>query len=127
MGSGTLVAAYILLPLAGVLWTLCATLVLVAFGTGLNWPSLTSLASQYAEIDVQGAVLGVMQSLSSLGRMLGAAWAGWVFGAFTPATPFFVSAGIMSLAAALAALFMIRAPVPPAEAPEPEPVTGAAV
>lgn len=127
MGSGTLVAAYTLLPLVGVVWTLCGTLVLVAFGTGLNWPSLTSLASQYAEFDAQGAVLGVMQSLSSLGRMLGAAWAGWIFGAFSPAAPFFVSAGIMSLAAALATLFMIKAPDPPAEAPEPEPLTGAPV
>jgi len=126
-GTGTLIAAYSLLPLAQILWLLCGTLILVALGTGLNWPSLTSLASQYAEVDVQGAVLGVMQSLSSLGRMLGAAWAGWVFGAWTPATPFYLNAVVMSLAAALAVLFMIKAPAPSAPVEQPEPVAGAPV
>jgi MFS family permease len=127
IGTSTLIGAYALLPLSHGLWLLCGTLVLLAFGTGLNLPSLSSLASQYAELDVQGAVLGVMQSLSSLGRMLGAAWGGWVFGAWNPATPFFLSAAIMSLAAALAALFMIRAPAPPAERSEREPVASAPV
>lgn len=127
IGTSTLIGAYALLPLADALWLLCGTLVLVAFGTGLNWPSLTSLASQYADIDVQGAVLGVMQSMSSLGRMLGAVWAGWVFGAWQPAAPFLLSAAIMSLAAALAALFMIKAPAPPGERPELEPVATAPV
>ncbi|UCF19415.1 MAG: MFS transporter [Gemmatimonadota bacterium] len=115
-GTTTLIVAYLLLPLAGALVTVCAVLLLVAGGSGLNWPTLSSLASQYAEIDSQGAILGVMQSLSALGRMAGAAWAGWVFGAWMPAAPYLLSAAIMSLAAALAVLFMLRAPPPPAKA-----------
>jgi DHA1 family tetracycline resistance protein-like MFS transporter len=111
-GTSTLVAAYLLLPLSGDLWMLGGTLALVAFGTGLNWPTLNSLASQYAEAEMQGAILGVMQSLSALGRMLGAAWAGWVFGTWRPATPFVLCAVLMSLAATFAVLFMIKAPSP---------------
>jgi MFS family permease len=126
VGTSTLVLAYALLPLADRLWALGGVLLLVAFGTGLNWPTLSSLASQYTESDAQGAVLGVMQSLSALGRMLGAAWAGWVFGAWMPSGPFVLSSGIMGLAALLAILFMIKAPAPTA-AMRAEPVVRAPV
>jgi MFS family permease len=124
-GTAMLVVAYALLPTADTLWLLCVLLIPVAVGTGINWPTVTSLASQYAPIDKQGAVLGVMQSLSALGRMLGAAWAGWVFGNWTPATPFTLSAVLMSLAAAFALVLVIRAPAPPA--PKAEPVAPASV
>ncbi len=119
IGTTILVAAYALLPASDRLWILCVSLVPLALGTGLNWPTLTSLSSQYTGIETQGAVLGVMQSLSALGRMLGAAWGGWVFGAFLPATPFALNAMLMSLAAAFAIVFMIKAPVPKAPSPEP--------
>ncbi len=57
--------------------------------------------------------------------MTGAAWAGWVFGALGPASPFLANAMFMSLAATFAIVFMIRAPAPPA--PRPEPVVRASV
>jgi MFS family permease len=117
-GTSTLVAAYWLLPISGVLWALLGTLALVAFGTGLNWPTLNSLASQYTQHDMQGAILGVMQSLSALGRMLGSIWAGWVFGTWSPTAPFVLCAAIMGLAAAFAVLLMIRAPLPVQGSPE---------
>ncbi|NIR46453.1 MAG: MFS transporter, partial [Gemmatimonadetes bacterium] len=111
-GTTTLIVAYLLLAAAGNLWVLSATLALVAFGTGLNWPTLSSLASQYTDSGMQGAILGVMQSLAALGRTLGAVWAGWAFGTWVPATPFVLCAVIMSLAATVALLFMIKAPAP---------------
>jgi DHA1 family tetracycline resistance protein-like MFS transporter len=117
--SAVLVVAYALLPVAHRLLLLCMLLILVAFGSGVNWPTVTSLASQHAAVDRQGAVLGVMQSLSALGRMLGAVWAGWVFGAWSPATPFTLSALLMGLAVAFAVLFMLKAPAPPAAPAEP--------
>jgi DHA1 family tetracycline resistance protein-like MFS transporter len=118
-GTLTLVAAYALLPLAGGLILLCGVLVPVAVGSGLNWPTATSLASQYTADDRQGAVLGVMQSLSALGRTFGAAWAGWVFGRWTPASPFALNSAIMCLAAAFALVLMIKAPKPSVAKPEP--------
>jgi multidrug resistance protein len=125
IGTTVLILGYALMPLADTLAILCAVLVLIALGSGLNWPTATSLASQHATIDRQGGVLGVMQSLSALGRMLGAAWAGWVFGTWRPATPFTLSAVIMSLAAAFAILFMIKAPAPPATKVDPVTPTSA--
>ncbi len=123
--TAVLVVTYLLLPLSNVLWALGLSLVPLALGTGLNWPTLNSLASQYAEIDVQGAILGTMQSLSALARMVGSVWAGWVFGLWGPAAPFLANALLMSLAAAFAIVFMIRAPAPPP--PRPEPVVRAPV
>ena len=125
IGTTVLILGYALMPLADTLLILCAVLVLIALGSGLNWPTATSLASQHAPTDRQGGVLGVMQSLSALGRMLGAAWAGWVFGTWRPATPFTLSAVIMSLAAVFAILFMIKAPAP--QAPKSDPVTPTSV
>ncbi len=121
--TALLVVTYALLPWSKVLWALGLSLVPLALGTGLSWPTLTGLASQYAEIDVQGAILGAMQSLSALARMLGAVWAGWVFGAWGPSAPFLANALLMSLAATFAIVFMIRAPAPP----RPEPVVPAPV
>ncbi|MGD8867611.1 MAG: MFS transporter [Gemmatimonadales bacterium] len=127
-GTLTLTAAYALLPLAGSLILLCAVLAPLALGSGLNWPAATSLASQYAPVDRQGSVLGVMQSLSALGRTVGAAWSGWVFGRWTPATPFALNAVIMAIAAGFAVVFMIKAPAPPApQAAGAEPVARAPV
>jgi MFS family permease len=117
-GTSTLVAAYLLLPLSGILWILLGTLALVAFGTGLNWPSLSSLASQYTQLDMQGAILGVMQSLSALGRMLGSIWAGWVFGTWSPRAPFVLCAALMGIAAAFAVQLMTRVPLPVQGSPE---------
>ncbi|KPK63170.1 MAG: hypothetical protein AMS21_06870 [Gemmatimonas sp. SG8_38_2] len=125
VGTTVLILGYALMPLADTLAVLCAVLVLIALGSGLNWPTATSLASQHAPIDRQGGVLGVMQSLSALGRMLGATWAGWVFGTWQPATPFTMSAVIMSLAAAFAIVFMIKAPAP--QAAQADPVAPTAV
>ena len=126
-GATLLIAAYAALPLAHSLPLILIVVAPLALGTGINWPTLTSLLSQYSDVDKQGAVLGVMQSLSALARMFGAAWAGWIFGTFTPATPFVLNAWLMSLAAAFAILFMIKAPGRPVARPEPAPAPGARV
>ncbi len=119
VASAVLMVTYALLPLSNVLWALGLSLVPLALGTGLNWPTLTSLASQYAETEAQGAILGAMQSLSALARMMGSVWAGWVFGGWGPDAPYLANALLMSLAAAFAIVFMIRAPMPPRIQPEP--------
>lgn len=82
LGAGVLGAGLLLLGwLEGVL----AAAVLVAVvgaGWGLLAPSLQSLVSRRAGAAEQGGVLGVNQSLSSLGRVIGPVLGGWAFGAF---------------------------------------------
>jgi multidrug resistance protein len=111
--TSLLIFAYAALPLAGTLLLLGLVLIPVSVGSGINWPTLTSLTSQYTDVARQGSVLGVLQSMSALARMLGAAWGGWIFGTFSPAAPFVLNALLMSLAAGLALMFMIRAPARP--------------
>lgn len=53
--------------------------VIMAMGTGLTSPSLMSLLSQSSPPNVQGSVLGVGQSASSLGRVIGPAISGLLF------------------------------------------------
>jgi predicted MFS family arabinose efflux permease len=123
--TATLVVTYAVFPWFDNLWALCLGLIPLALGTGMSTPTLTSLASQYGEIDGQGTILGAIQSLSAAARMMGAAWAGWVFGAWGPASPYLANALFVSLAVTFAIVFMIRAPAPPA--PRPEPVVRASV
>lgn len=108
-----LTLGYGIMPLARGLLMICVALLFIGVGTALDWPSLNGLASKYAGADVQGAILGVLQSLSGLARVGGAVWAGWTFGRWSPAAPFVLSSLLMSLAAVLAVWFMIRTPDPP--------------
>ncbi len=71
--------------------------VFMAMGTGFTNPSLSSLLSQSVERDEQGAALGLGQSLSGLGRVIGPAMSGALF-EFHSGTPFWFGALIMAAA-----------------------------
>jgi DHA1 family tetracycline resistance protein-like MFS transporter len=71
-----------LLPFAHGLGTLIVLMTCMGVGTGLNTPTLTSLVSLAAEGSQQGGVLGVSRSISTLGRIVGPLWGGWMYGAF---------------------------------------------
>lgn len=68
-----------LIPYCWDFWALATDLAVLAFGQGVNTPSVTSLISQYTPPDEQGSMLGVTQSLSSLARVLGPIWGGFMF------------------------------------------------
>jgi len=69
----------------------------IAVGAALNTPALTALVSGCAGDDRQGALLGVHQSATSLGRSIGAALAGWLFGSIGMSAPYVlaVAAGLL--------------------------------
>ncbi len=75
------------------------------FGIGFNNPSLQSLLSRSVGDDVQGATLGVNQSLSSLARTAGPLLAGASFTRFGPESPLLLAAGLLFGAAVLAYWF----------------------
>lgn len=77
------------------LLALCMTL--IAVGIGHANPSLTGTISQLASEQEQGATLGVTQSLSSLGRILGPGLGGWFY-SFFPGAPFLFSTALSVLA-----------------------------
>ncbi len=78
-----------------------------AIGSSITTPSLASLLSLTVGDEEQGGMLGLGQSLSALGRVLGPAAAGWLF-EIGPGLPFQVGGGLMALCAIVA--LGVRAP-----------------
>ena len=75
--------------------------VLIAGGSGLVTPSVSSYISRSAGQDVQGLTLGTMQSLSALARVLGPAVGGILYQAVAPPAPYLAGAVGMLVAAGL--------------------------
>lgn len=87
-----------LLPFVWSVPTLLVALGLLAMGMGFNNPSLSSMVSKLSHQDDQGGTLGLASSLSSLGRVVGPAWGGYLYDAFGMTTPYLSAAGLMFVA-----------------------------
>lgn len=87
VGIGFAAAGYGLLaftpPVAG-LWLATA---LMAIGVALTIPCLTGLLSRMVEPEKQGAIMGLNQSVTGLGRAIGAALGGWLYETIKPHGP----------------------------------------
>jgi MFS transporter, DHA1 family, tetracycline resistance protein len=79
--------------------TMAASLTALVIGVGLATPALNSLIAGQANESDRGAVMGLSQSASALGRVVGPLGAGAIFDAFGTGAPF--------LAAALLILFAL--------------------
>jgi MFS family permease len=98
------------------LWLKVAS-ALVAAGSGILNPSLSSLISQVAGAHEKGSVMGVQQSLGSLARMIAPPLGTWLLQRFGAGVPFYTSGVLMILAFALS----LRIP-PIRREPEPGPL-----
>ncbi len=105
LGSLFLLLSMALMPVTGTVGWIYVACSLLAAGNGFVTPMLLGLASKSTDAASQGAVMGLMQSISSLGRMLGPAVGGFMlsYDALHPdrlfgITPFWFAAGLMLLA-----------------------------
>jgi DHA1 family tetracycline resistance protein-like MFS transporter len=89
------------------MWMLVSAVVM-ALGSGMLNPSITSLLSRSAGKDEQGGILGWNQSIGSLGRVIGPAFAG-VFYEMNMDYPFIIS-GVMIGFAGIVAWWKFVAP-----------------
>jgi DHA1 family tetracycline resistance protein-like MFS transporter len=118
VGSLMLVFSLVALPFAGRqmfgLKGLLVNLFFLAVGNSLIVPSISSLASKSANAGEQGIALGASQSAASLARAVGPVIGGWLlyhFAApqnisdYSVIVTFWVSAGIVFLAALVAVYF----------------------
>ena len=99
-GVVILAASLIALPFIahpGMYWAMFPVGASLAVGSGILQPSIASMLSRSASADDQGSVLGLGQSLSSLGRVAGPSISGLLFQA-GHGVPFGVGAGLMGLA-----------------------------
>lgn len=109
--AGTLLAFLALgsLPYVAGLPLLLVLLAVLALGVGLASPSLSSLTSKLVEADEVGGVMGVYQSLSSLGRIAGPMWGEVVYGSLGFAWPYRTGSLFMLIAGGVAVLILWRA------------------
>lgn len=98
------------MPFAPGMPAYCAVIALLSFGAGINNPSITALISRSSGIDEQGGIMGIAQSLASLGRILGPLWGGYTFGEFGEEWPFLSGAILMSFAFILSLVYRRRHP-----------------
>ncbi len=97
----------ILIPVAGALGSFSGFLlvmVLLATGSGIANPSMSSLLSRATHASKQGHVMGVGQSLGALGRVLGPSMAGVLF-QVSIAVPFCLAGVMILVSAAMATGF----------------------
>ncbi|MEI7811914.1 MAG: MFS transporter [Ignavibacteria bacterium] len=96
-GSFILIFGLGLMPYGGTFTGLAAVMCLLAIGTGLLQPTLLSMVSKYSAQNQQGAILGLNQSLSALGRVLGPLWGGFAFDYLGYQFPFLTGGAFMFL------------------------------
>lgn len=109
-GLVLLLAGLVLVPGATTLVHLVLLITFLAVGSALVTPSLTSLISKSAGHGEQGTVLGVSQSFSSLARVIGPFWGGFILGTAGISWPFYT--GSIMLLAALLLVWKLPAFVP---------------
>lgn len=75
-----------------------AGLVMLSVSAGFAGPSMTSLLSQRSAQSIQGGVLGLNQSMASLGRILGPLMGPYLFEFSGPRVPFYAAAALVGVA-----------------------------
>ncbi len=77
---------------------LYVSLALLAIGSGINTPANQSMLSKLAPSENSGAILGIGQSLSTLGRIFGPLIGGYAFDHVSIQAPYVIAGSIMLLA-----------------------------
>ncbi|MEX0681763.1 MAG: MFS transporter [Balneolales bacterium] len=89
------------LGLGAIAWSQSVSLLTVflsvmALGHSLNLPTINSLISKEAGLNSYGAMMGLSQGLSGLGRAIGPTWGGLLFGMMVY-LPFYATALVLSV------------------------------
>jgi MFS family permease len=101
-GLALFTIAFAVMALAHNVAVTVAALAVLAVGAGMATPSLNSLVGAQSTHEDRGIVMGVNQSASALGRVLGPAVSGLIFDGLGHSAPYAIGAGVLALALALA-------------------------
>jgi MFS transporter, DHA1 family, tetracycline resistance protein len=121
-GLTLMTLSFAIVAFAPVAWMLYPAMALLAAGSGLATPSITSLISRRVAPQEQGSVLGGVQALTSLTMVVGPLFAGAVFDAFGPAAPYLAGVVLVGSGLIVFALAM-RSNLRPATRLEPLPIS----
>jgi MFS transporter, DHA1 family, tetracycline resistance protein len=100
IGTAAFFVGMFLIALAPNIMVMTIAMTLIALGNGMTNPSLLGSISNLTDSTEQGSTLGVTQSLSSLGRILGPALGGFIFHRLFIQSPY-VLAGFLGFIAFL--------------------------
>ncbi|MNJ92798.1 Tetracycline resistance protein, class B [compost metagenome] len=95
------------IAVAGNLTLMAITMTLLSLGNGLANPSILGSISLLTKPTEQGATMGTTQSMASLGRILGPAIGGALYGGLALTAPFWVS-GLMAFVALVIVLVIFK-------------------
>jgi MFS family permease len=121
VGLGMMTVGFAMIALAPAAWVLYPAVGVLAAGSGMATPSLTSLISRRVAPNEQGSVLGGVQAFNSLMMVAGPLFAGVIFDLIGPAAPY-LSGALLIAAAGLVITNAVRpqlggaAPLEPARA-----------
>ncbi len=99
-GIGFVMVGCLLLPSANMdnaIPTVFSAVAILALGTGLVTPCLRALVSKRLNNNNQGAILGSLQGLQSLGTFIGAAMAGFSYDFLGYKSPFFGTTALLAI------------------------------
>ena len=98
LGLLAMSVSFALIGLSFSVAVLALSVTVLGLGVGCMRPPVLGLASVVSNEREQGYVLGVMNSVSSVGRILGPVTGGWLYQGVSQSAPFF-SASLLSLGA----------------------------
>jgi len=114
-GAGSFAVGLVALPLAPSPLLVAIALALLAFGQGTAIPSVSSLISRNAPPDEQGRLLGISQSLSAMGRVIGPVWGGVAFARIGIGAPYLTGSAFVLLALITMVRFLGESKSPPGD------------
>jgi len=102
LGFVLFMAGFAMLAAAPTAVWMFPAIALIAVGSSFTNPTLNAMISQRSSASEQGSILGTTQSVLSLTRVVGPAWAGLVFDRYGTGAPYWTGAGFIALAMLLA-------------------------
>jgi DHA1 family tetracycline resistance protein-like MFS transporter len=91
-GLALMMLGYAALALAPEVWSIYGAMTLIAVGSGLSTPTLTSIITKQVSSEEQGSILGASQAIDSIALMIGPVWAGLAFDYLGPTSPYWTGA-----------------------------------
>jgi len=113
LGLAIITAGMAIVAVSDTLFLVFLNGALIAAGYGLIDPAVNSLISRNSPADQQGAVMGVLQSVASLTRIIGPATAGLLFTEFGRNAPYITGAVILAIALTFAWWRLSSVEMPP--------------
>ena len=100
-GAVALALGMALIPFCTTVPALVAAMMVVAYGFSVINPSLNSLISLLTENTAQGTVMGAARSATTMARVIGPMWAGFLFASLGKNWPYWAGTVVMSFVAVL--------------------------